>query len=113
MAVAVKAVYHYRQAAVLKERGDTPADGAVDVRNGPKRQKCRVANSSHWGERSEKVGSGTRRAKALRDVRAEELHDGGSVLDSGRSLPDGIGGSARWRDSSAHFHFCRITAGFL
>ena len=28
-----------------------PADGAVDVRNGPKRQKCRVANSSHWSER--------------------------------------------------------------
>ena len=90
-----------------------PADGAVDVRNGPKRQKCRVANSSHWSERSEKVGSGTRRAKALRDVRAEELHDGGSVLDSGRSLPDGIGWSARWRGSSAHFHFCQITAGFF
>ena len=45
-----------------------PADGAVDVRNGPKRQKCRVANSSHWSERSEKVGSGTRRTKVLRDV---------------------------------------------
>ena len=90
-----------------------PADGAVDVRNGPKRQKCRVANSSHWSERSEKVGSGTRRAKALCDVRAEELHDGGLVLDSGRFLPDGIGGRARWRDSSAHFHSCLIAAGFL